>query len=486
MFSKREADGPVRAARAERRWSILRRLTIWYSVSASAILLMLASLLYARIAGRLLEEDDRLLKDKAGVVRALLAEKPRDSVEIRREVVWELAPQRNLLLYVRVLGEGATTALETPGMARSLPSDLFPRPGASGREAAASQIEFNGRFFRAMTVRAPGPEGGSSQAIQVALDRTAEVRLLARYRRELAGILLLAVGATALAGYAIARRGLRPLARISDTARKVRASRLDERIEASGLPVEIAPLVETLNAMLDRLEDSFARLGRFSGDIAHELRTPVHNLRGEMEVALSRPRPPEQYRETLSSCLEECGRLSRLVDGLLFLARADSPETLIQREPVNLRRELETVAAFYEALASETGVALEVWAEPQLMASLDRTLFQRALGNLIENALAHTPAGGTVRLCGGAEDSAVRIEVSDTGRGIAPEHLPHVFERFYRADQARASSSAGRAGLGLSIVRRIAELHGGSAEIWSEIGRGTQVSLILPCTMTES
>jgi two-component system, OmpR family, heavy metal sensor histidine kinase CusS len=479
MFSNRGIKVSVRAAPQERRWSILRRLTIWYAVSASAIVFVLASLFYARIARLLLKEDDQLLADKVETVRALLAERPVDFAEIRREVVLELVPQHNEPLYIRVLGERGGSLIETPGMAVALPSHIFSELRKDKPTVRPSQIAFGGHFFRATTVLAPGP-GNHSRVIQIGLDRTGEVQLLARYRSELSVILLLAVCATALAGYAIARRGLLPLAMISDTARRIRASRLDERIGTSGVPAELFSLVETLNAMLDRLEDSFARLTQFSADIAHELRTPVHNLRGETEVALSRERSAEEYRETLGSCLEECERLSKLIDSLLFLARSESPQTHIQRESVNLRRELETMAAFYEALASEASVTLAVRGHEQLEVLLDRTLFHRALGNLVENALSHTPVGGTVTLSAAGSNSAARIEVSDTGCGIPSEHLPRVFDRFYRTDQARSSSSAGRAGLGLSIVRRIAELHAGRVEIASELGRGTRVTLLLP------
>jgi two-component system heavy metal sensor histidine kinase CusS len=229
--------------------------------------------------------------------------------------------------------------------------------------------------------------------------------------------------------------------------------------------------------MLDRLEESFARLSRFSADIAHELRTPVYNLRGEVEVAVAKPRSPEEYREVLGSNLEECGRLAHLIDRLLFLARAENPETQITREPCDLGRELATVCEFYELSAREKGVGLAVAAGKTVQADLDRPLFQRAVGNLIANALAHTPPGGTVTLTATGDETSARVEVADTGPGIPAEHLPHVFDRFYRADHSRSSAN-GRVGLGLAIVRSITELHGGTVEIASEVGRGTRVRLL--------
>jgi two-component system heavy metal sensor histidine kinase CusS len=245
------------------------------------------------------------------------------------------------------------------------------------------------------------------------------------------------------------------------------------------LPAELSVLAGTFNEMLDRLQESFDRLARFSADIAHELRNPVNNLRGEAEVALGKPRSPEEYREVLGSCLEECGRLSHMIDNLLFLARAEHPQTQIAKESLNVAQELRTVRDFYEAAAAEGGVSLAVSVDGQLITNLDRTLFQRALANLVANALAHTPSGGTVLLSACRCDGTVRVDVTDTGAGIAQEHVAHVFDRFYRADPAR-SNVAGRVGLGLAIVKTIASLHGGSAEITSQVGRGTTVSLIFP------
>ena len=231
--------------------------------------------------------------------------------------------------------------------------------------------------------------------------------------------------------------------------------------------------------MLNRLEQSFDRLSRFSADIAHELRTPVFNLRGEIDVALSKPRSAEEYREVLGSGLEECGRLARLIDRLLFFAQAENPETQITREPCDVVLELATVSEFYGLAAAEAGVRLTVTPQGNVLADLDRPLFQRAVGNVVTNALAHTPPGGSVSLTAAGDDTATRVEVVDTGCGIPAAHLPHVFDRFYRADQTRSSKN-GSVGLGLAIMRSIVELHGGTVEIASEVGRGTRVTMIFP------
>ena len=231
--------------------------------------------------------------------------------------------------------------------------------------------------------------------------------------------------------------------------------------------------------MLDRLEESFAQVSQFSADVAHELRTPVSNLRGEIEVALGKTRTPEEYRETLGSALEECLRISRLIHGLLFLARAETMVDVPRHDTIRVGQEIEAVREFYEAQAAEAGVTLDVEGASGLVAAFDRTLFQQAVGNLVANAIAHSPPGKSVVIRFHGEGTILRIEVADTGRGIAAEHLPHVFDRFYRADPAR-SGSAGNVGLGLSVVRSIAALHGGHVAIESEVGHGTRVVLEVP------
>jgi two-component system, OmpR family, heavy metal sensor histidine kinase CusS len=210
----------------------------------------------------------------------------------------------------------------------------------------------------------------------------------------------------------------------------------------------------------------------------------VNNIRGEAEVALARARTVDEYRDVVESCLEEAVRLSDLISDLLFLARAESPLTHLHREPMNVTELLDGVREYYSALAEDGGISLTTAAGPEpVIAELDRALVQRALANLVSNAVAHTPSGGSIALGTtlgtGAEASTVHIEVSDTGEGIPPEALPRVFDRFYRVDTSRSQASGGT-GLGLAIVQSIILLHGGKVDIASQVGLGTRVTLRIP------
>ena len=315
------------------------------------------------------------------------------------------------------------------------------------------------------------------------MDRAAEELLLMHYRERLWLVLVVSVVLCSAMGYVIAQRGMRPIERVTATARRVRSSTLHERIDTTDLPAELRALAATFNEMLDRLEESFEQISQFSADVAHELRTPISNLRGELEVALGKHRPADEYRDILGSALEECVRISRVIQSLLFLARAETAAADAHHDTIEVGQEIEAVLDFYEAAAADAGVTLHVEGKADFAASFDRTLFQQAVGNPVANAIAHTPLGGRVTIRPDSNGALLRIEVADTGRGIAPEHLPHVFDRFYRADRAR-SGSGGNLGLGLAMVRSIATLHGGRVTISSQVGQGTRVMLEAPLTGT--
>jgi two-component system, OmpR family, heavy metal sensor histidine kinase CusS len=236
-------------------------------------------------------------------------------------------------------------------------------------------------------------------------------------------------------------------------------------------------LATEFDAMLQRLEDSFQRLSQFSADIAHELRTPINNLMGEAEVALSRDRTSKEYARVIASSLEEYHRLAELIHSLLFLARAENADLSLHKSWFQVADELAQLLSYHELQATESEVTLNFSGDAKLLA--DITLFRRAISNVVANALKHTPATGNVAVEVRPLRDAVKILVKDDGVGIPAEHLSRVFDRFYRVDASRATAMPGT-GLGLAIVKTIVELHGGSATIESELGKGTLVTLIFP------
>jgi two-component system heavy metal sensor histidine kinase CusS len=257
--------------------------------------------------------------------------------------------------------------------------------------------------------------------------------------------------------------------------KRVGPKQVHQQVSPVGWPRELQPLALAFDDMLHRLEDSFVRLSQFSADIAHELRTPIGNIRGEAEVALTRSRSPEEYREVIESTIAECQHLGHIVDNLLFLARTEAAEGHLQRSSFNGRAAIEKIASYHELIAEEQKLTIRCQGEGSFVA--DEMLFSRAVNNLVENAVHHTPAGGSIEISIANRGPNSEVTVKDTGAGIAAGHLPRVFDRFYRADSARSSEGVG---LGLALVKSIMDLHGGNAEIESEPGRGTTVTLRFP------
>ncbi len=317
----------------------------------------------------------------------------------------------------------------------------------------------------------------------------------------LAALVPLALALAGTGGWLLARRALRPVDQMTTTARRIEAEHLAQRLDGAEVDDELGRLARTLNEMLARLEATFAQVRRFSADASHELRTPLTVMKGEIEVALRSPRDPAEYQRVLESALEEVESMTRLVDDLLLLSRADAGALRWEAEPVELDRLVEEVAKEGEILGRGKQVRVKILGLEPLIAQGDSQRLKQLLRNLVDNGVKYTPPGGQVTLTlravrhNGSEQNsqfAIRnsklsesiglwaeIIVRDAGIGIPPEALPRIFERFYRVDPAR-SREAGGAGLGLCIAKTIAEAHGGRIEVQSIPGAGSTFTIVLP------
>ena len=461
-----------------RQRSIAWQLSVWYAGSAFLLLAVGTGFLYFVLARSFDRENTDYLTEKTRTLETLLRERPGEEATVRWEVEGESVAHPSIRVLSRVLAPNGSVLVQTSGMSVDLPPSVFPEASnLNSEDAQTKDIQtHSGKTYRLMAANAGAPDAAGPHTLQVAIELTFERDLLAGYRRQLWIVLGAGLAAAIWIGRRIAVRGLRPLSDISQTVRLTRSTHLSSRVAIEHMPAEVQELAATFNDMLDRLSGSFERLSQFSSDIAHELRTPVNNLRGEIDLALSRRRTPEEYVDLLGSLSEECEHLTRLIDSLLFLARAEQPAMQIHREDLDIGRELGLVCEFYEPAAADEGVRLSVKVPSGLSFPLDRTLFQRAVGNLVQNAVAHTPRDGEVLVEATDGNDQLVVSVTDTGAGIAEEHLPRLFDRFYRADPARTRNRGG-AGLGLAIVQSIARLHGGKAQIASQVGRGTSVTL---------
>ncbi len=296
--------------------------------------------------------------------------------------------------------------------------------------------------------------------------------------------LLIAVPLTLLVsaggGLFLLRRALRPVDRMIETARGIEETDLASRIDVTSKD-ELGRLAATLNAMLERLEGAFLRQRQFTDDASHELRSPLSVIEAEASLALRRERSADDYRDALAIVSDEASKMNRLINQLLTLARGDAGQDADSFEPLDLAEVASEAVAAMAPLAEERTVRLDVAAPAPCEIHGSRPDLIRLLTNLIDNAIRHTPADGSVDVSVRRADSSIDLVVTDTGTGIPPEHLPHVFERFYRADKAR-SREAGGSGLGLAICKQIVEAHGGAIEVESEEGRGTRFIVSLPTT----
>jgi two-component system heavy metal sensor histidine kinase CusS len=451
--------------------SIASQLVVLFTLAAALLLACGIGALYWIVTRHAFAEDNEVLADKVAAIRADLS--GASGAQGLSEDLKHMRPGERTAYWVRILDAAENTITETPGMSKILPPSIFKKEAPSSPQFTPQDCRTPGRLFSVVTM--PHAVGAQVYTIQVAQDRSEDDEFMKQFAALVAAVIALGLVAAAAIALTVARRGLRPLGEMTHALRRVGPKQLHERVTAVGWPRELQPLAVAFDDMLDRLENSFMRLSQFSADLAHELRTPIANIRGEAEVALTRSRTPDEYRAVIESTVAECQHLTHIVDNLLFLARTEAAEGVLQRTSFAGRPAVEKIAAFYEPVAEEQQLTITCRGEADFLA--DEMLFGRAISNLIENALHHTPAGGTIVISITGRGGESEVSVRDTGGGIAAEHLPRVFDRFFRADSSRSS---GGLGLGLALVKSITDLHGGSATIESEVGSGTTVTLTFP------
>ena len=278
-------------------------------------------------------------------------------------------------------------------------------------------------------------------------------------------------------GWFVAGRALHPVNSVADTAQRITHENLDMQIPLRGAGDELDRLVEAFNRMMQRLDFSFDQIRQFSTDVSHELRTPLTVIRGQLEVALFTAKTPEQYRTAMENALEEVDRLSNIVRALLMLSQAETGQLVLQKTQLNLAEQVRDLVEEYQIPADAQGVTLTAEAPEACLLQADRIQIERLIANLLSNAIKYTPAGGAVHVRLSAESGQVIFVVEDTGVGIAADHLPHIFDRFYRVPSADPEKGLG---LGLSFVAWIVKAHGGTIEVESEVNKGTRFVVRLP------
>jgi two-component system heavy metal sensor histidine kinase CusS len=453
-----------------------RWLGLYFTLSVFSLLAVASLFLYWELRRNVVQDNRDSLMHKVQVLTRLVQEEPLNRAGIEQEAheEAEVSADSQMPFFLRIHEIGGQLIAATPGMESLLPDSVFPRLEADEMREQRWSAPAGSTFLLASS-HVAARTGTGGWLIQAAVDVSAAERLLARFRRDIALLLLAGMLMAVPVGTWFVRRGLKPIESITRATQGIGAQQLHQRVNAGHWPAELVTLAAAFDQMLDRLQEAFERLRQFSADLAHELRTPINNLMGESQVALSRARSEAEYVRVLQSSLEEHGRLARMIDGMLFLAQAEQARAPLSLQSLDARAEMQAVADFYHALAEEQEVVLACAGQGRVVA--DPMLLRRAISNLLSNALKHTPRGGRVELRVNLADDRIALSVVDSGTGIAPEHLSRLGDRFYRVDPARADGTAG-SGLGLAIVRSIMSLHDGWLRIDSEIGRGTTASLL--------
>lgn len=295
------------------------------------------------------------------------------------------------------------------------------------------------------------------------------------------GLAVISIVISAIAGYYMAKRALEPIQEITPTARGVAAGDLSRRLKSKSQDKEIHELVSVLNKMFDDLEASFQAQKRFTADASHELRLPLTVLKGEIEVALRHPRSEEEYQQILRQQLDTIDRIQRIVNDLLTLARSDAGRLELTQSPVDLSLLLQEVGQQHLILFDSHQIALNMEIEDEIVVMGEASQLERAIMNLLSNAFKHAPEQSTIHLMAAVvEGDLASVSVRDEGPGIAEEQQEHLFERFYRADDARCRKDGEGAGLGLAICKRIVEAHAGKIGVESSPSEGATFTVQLP------
>lgn len=473
MAPPREAPKSIQASS----WSITTRITVYAVAVVCVMLIAVIAISHWRFAHYLRRDRLLFLADELRELRAAVKNGGSDA---QKQIHAESIAHWFLPYYVRLLDEDKRLLTASPNAPDTLHDILFPEPIAVTEVLGPTTRHRmpDGRSLLTLAAWTETPDAGRQGLLQIALDITYDGEVLRYYRQVLMVVSLVGLGLFIGVAAWIVRYSVRPLHMITRMAQHMTAQHLDERIAPSRWPKELAALALAFDGMLDRLKEAVVRLQQFSADLAHELRTPIQNLMLETEVTLARVRTESEYQEGLTHNLEELRHLAVMVDDLLFLARADSPQWELGWQAFDAIDALQKAWDFFDAVAEEQGIAVAyqgsgtVQAEPQLL--------HRALTNLLSNALRHTPVGGTITLAAETDTlGTCAIRVSDTGCGIAPEHLSKLFDRFYQVEPDRPRSLAG-VGLGLSIVKSIMDLHGGRVEVHSALSQGAAFTLYFP------
>ncbi|MEZ5538757.1 MAG: heavy metal sensor histidine kinase [Pseudomonadales bacterium] len=439
--------------------SIVFRISLLFALLTAAVLTAMGVMIRVAVDRHFTQMDEMQMAGKLELIQQTLAEvhPHSDEQKIKRELDRALIGHHDLLVRIDTPDDqlwyqsGHAVIPQHQRNARTWETDGTPYRGISATSAAGYKMT-------------------------VGIDISHHQQFLRSFERELLAIGLGGLSAMAVLGVLIARRGLAPLQTMTELVTHSSAQQLDHRLQPDDMPVELRALATAFNDLLNRIGDSLMRLSEFSADLAHELRTPINNLMIQTQVSLTKERSAADYKEILYTNYEEYERLARMISDMLFLAKADHGLIIPSRASIALGKDIRALCDFYGVLADEKNIQLCVTGEATCMG--DALMLRRAFGNLLSNAIQHATAHSSIHIVIHTEACAVHVAISNQGETISPEHLPRLFNRFYRADAVRSSPSDGM-GLGLAITQSIIAAHKGKISVESSTGN-TTFTVVLP------
>lgn len=448
------------------RHSLTVRLVSLFALVTAALLLGLATITLVATDRHFLELDESFLLDKGVLVREI-GRHATTADELVQRIRSTHSTQTGLSIE---LFEGKQAIYRSPNF--YLPPEVASQL-KHDNPGAIAQWQFNNQKLRGLSVLIPlaATQQKSPITAVLALKTEHHDHFMAAFRHAIWLYVVLAIMLGGLLGWWVTRKGLNPLRPIIDKASLISASQLSDRILTTAVPTELLPLTETLNQMLQRLEDDFERLSAFSSDLAHELRTPISNMLVQAQVTLSKNREADQYREALHSVVEELERLTHMVSDMLYLAKTENHLQIPRPTEVHLGIEAAELAEFYELMAEDKRVTIRVQGQGTVLG--DRLMIQRALSNLMANAIRHAHDQTMVTISVAKADTKTTVSVTNAGDPIAAEIQSSLFDRFFRADSARTHPGSEGAGLGLAITQAIMQAHHGDVKLTSSRGETT-------------
>lgn len=457
--------------------SVRFRLTCWHSAILASVLVSFGVVLYGTVSYQILHHHDDALKEVSRSVVSILGRQP-DCATLTADQIHDLGRLERLVLVHDLAGKGQVF-YRSP----DLDPSLTPRDETQFRELLSQRESFqtvqtSHGDLRIYSVRYT-TSAGRLGVVRVMESLGNVHEALATLRWALFAMVPFSLLIAGIGGYWIAGRALRPVDEVARLAREIEATNLSRRLPAPKSDDELGSLVDTFNQMIGRLEGAFESMRRFTADASHELKTPLTIMRTAIEVDLGRDRTAEEHRRTLRSLLQEVEGMSRIVGNLLFLARVDAGSLGIERKRVCLDEIAGEVVEAMRPVAEAHGVELSLRRSEPVPVLGDERWLRQMLCNLVDNGILHGGSKGKVEISLEGRDGWAVLSVQDSGPGISKEDRTRIFERFYRADNARACEGGG-AGLGLPIAVWVAQSHGGSLTVDSEVGRGSVFRVALP------